>query len=82
VTRDEITEKLKTGIFHVTFTKLDGTVRTMPCTLSESLLPPASKTDALTQKKVRDISAEIMVVWCTDRAAWRSFRVANVMEIT
>ena len=81
MTREEITNLLKQGIKHVTFTKLDGTMRRMPCTLDESLLPPATKGDAISQARVREVSPEVMVVWCTDKAAWRSFRIANVKEI-
>ena len=82
MTRDEITAQLRQGRKLVTFSKIDGTIRKMPCTLAESLLPPATKADAVSQRKVREISPEVMVVWCTDRQAWRSFRVDNVLEIT
>lgn len=82
MTRDEITAMLRQGRKLVTFSKIDGTIRKMPCTLAESLLPPATKADAVSQRKVREISPEVMVVWCTDRQAWRSFRVDNVLEIT
>ena len=82
MTREEITHLLKQGIKHVTFTKLDGSIRHMPCTLAESLIPPATRADPASQKKVREISPDVMVVWCTDKSAWRSFRIANVVEIT
>lgn len=81
VDRAMLTEKLKRGICMVSFTKVDGTQRTMPCTLREDLLPPARADDPASQKKVRDISNAVMVVWCTDRGAWRSFRVENVTGI-
>lgn len=81
MTREEITAQLIQGRKVVTFTKIDGTIRHMPCTLAEALLPPATKADPASQKKVREISQEVMVVWCTDRQAWRSFRVDNVLEI-
>lgn len=79
--RAMLTEKLRRGICMVSFTKVDGTQRTMPCTLKEDLLPPASKSDPASQKRIREISDAVMVVWCTDRAAWRSFRVENVTGI-
>ena len=82
MTRDEITAQLRQGRKLVTFSKIDGTIRKMPCTLAESLLPPATKADPASQRKVREISPEVLVVWCTDRQAWRSFRVDNVLEIT
>lgn len=70
------------GVYNVTFTKVDGTERTMPCTLKEDILPPAKQEDPLSQKKVRAINDEVLVVYCTDKNEWRSFRVANVTSVT
>lgn len=81
MTRQELIEQLKTGIFDVTFTKLDGTERVMSCTLKASDLPAAKKDDPLTQKKVREINESVLVVYCTDKQAFRSFRVDNVKRI-
>lgn len=75
MTKIELAEHLRTGVFAVTFTKVDGTVRTMPCTLSESLLPARPVTETAAVK--RD-NPEVLSVWCTDRQEWRRFRVANV----
>ncbi len=81
LTKQELAEQLKSGVYTVTFTKLDGTERTMPCTLKEDLLPPAKQEDPLSQKKVRAVSDQVLVVYCTDKKEWRSFRVANVTDI-
>ena len=81
MTRDEITDKLRQGVYSVTFKKIDGTERTMPCTLREDMLPPAKKDEPLTQKRVRQINEDVLVVYCTDKQAFRSFRVANVINI-
>lgn len=75
MTKTELAEQLRTGVFAVTFTKVDGTSRTMPCTLSEALLPARPVTETATVK--RD-NPEVLSVWCTDKHEWRSFRVANV----
>ena len=37
--RQWLAELLKNGTYVVTFTKVDGTSRDMPCTLQENLLP-------------------------------------------
>jgi hypothetical protein len=50
-TKDELVKLLKEKVVEVTFTKLDGEDRVMPCTLIESYLPPAKKDDPVTQKK-------------------------------
>jgi|TARA_B110000503_G_C7002791_1_gene352244 Na+-translocating ferredoxin:NAD+ oxidoreductase RnfG subunit len=81
LTKQELTEQLMSGVYNVTFTKVDGTERTMPCTLKESILPPAKKEDPLSQKKVRAINDEVLVVYCTDKNEWRSFRLANVISV-
>ena len=81
ITKQELTETLKQGVYEVTFTKLNGEVRTMPCTLSTAIVPPAVKDDAISQTKVREVNEALMVAWCTDKKAWRSFRVANVTEV-
>jgi hypothetical protein len=81
LTKQELTEQLMSGVYNVTFTKVDGTERTMPCTLNEDILPPAKQEDPLSQKKVRAINDEVLVVYCTDKNEWRSFRVKSVISI-
>ena len=80
--RDEIVEMLKSNVCKVEFTKVNGDKRLMTCTLQESFLPPAKKDDPLTQKKVREINPEVVSVWDTNAKGWRSFRVANVIEMS
>lgn len=80
-TKEELMEMLKTSIVEVTFTKLNGDERIMPCTLSETVLPPATKEDLLTQKKVREISDKVVAVWATESKAFRSFRYDRVKSV-
>lgn len=79
--RRSLHEALTRSVCMVTFTKVDGTQRTMPCTLREDIIPPATKADAASQRRVREISDAVMVVYCTDKQAWRSFRVDNVTRV-
>jgi hypothetical protein len=81
MTRDEISALLREGVCEVTFTKVNGEQRVMPCTLNEGLLPPAKAEDPASQKKVREINQELVVAYCPDKREWRSFRVANVTDI-
>ena len=62
----------------ITFTKVDGTVRVMPCTLRSDLLPEAPILE--NSRRVRN-QDEVLSVWCTDKHEWRSFRVMNVTEV-
>lgn len=89
ITREQLSELLHSGECIVEFTKVDGTVRTMPCTLNEALLPapPVHVTntdnpvDFPVPKKEKKANPDIMSVWCLDKKEWRSFRIANVISV-
>ena len=80
-TRDELMETLRNEVVVVTFKKLNGDERTMPCTLIPDFLPPAKKDDAITQKKVREISDKVCAVWAVESKGFRSFRYDRVTKI-
>ena len=80
-TREELVNLLKRNIVEVTFTKLNGDERIMPCTLYEKMLPPATKEDPITQKKVREVSDKVIAVWATESKAFRSFRYDRVKSV-
>lgn len=69
---------LQNNLVEVTFTKVNGESRTMPCTLVADRLP----TVKVTEGKERKRSNESISVWCTDKNEWRSFRVDNVTNVT
>jgi hypothetical protein len=80
MTRLELVEKLSVGQWSVTFTKVDGTERTMPCTLDPAILPVVEITE---EKRVpRKINPDTMRVYVTDINEWRSFRIENVIDIS
>lgn len=62
----------------VTFTKVNGEVRTMPCTLKSELLPPRELKE---NHSTRVIDYKTLSVFCTDKNEWRSFRTANVTHV-
>ena len=88
ITRDQLSALLHTGECVVEFTKVDGTARAMPCTLSETLIPPTpvhktntdNPIDFPAPKKEKKHNPDIMSVWCLDKKEWRSFRIANVIS--
>lgn len=80
-TQEELYSLLKENVVEITFTKLNGDERVMPCTLIESFLPPAKKDDPLTQKKVREISEAVIPVWALESKAFRSFRYDRVKSV-
>ena len=74
----EIRSMLYHGVCEVTFTKVNGEERTMPCTLDSALLPPQPLKEF---HETRVYKPETLSVWCLDKMEWRSFRVANVQRI-
>lgn len=67
---------LARGIYDVTFTKVNGEIRTMPCTLDAKRLPPAPVKESTRERK-----EDVLSVWCVDKNEWRSFKVMQVTEV-
>lgn len=72
---------LTNGVYAITFTKVNGEVRTMPCTLKESMLPARVPVAESAEKKTRVPKVDNISVWCTDKNEWRSFKVMNVTQV-
>lgn len=81
MTKEEIVSMLQAGICEVTFTKVNGEIRQMPCTLKSELLPAVTVTESV-ESKTRRVNPENLSVWCTDKNEWRSFRISNVQKVT
>lgn len=79
--RQTILEQLNNDVFNVTFTKLDGTDRTMRVTLRKDIIPSPKAEDPASQTKVRKINENVIVAWCVDKSEWRSFRVNSVKSL-
>lgn len=69
---------LHTGVYEITFTKVDGTERIMPCTLKPDALPAQALNE---HHQTRVYKPEALSVWCVDRQEWRSFRVMNITSV-
>ena len=59
----------------VTFTKVNGETRVMPCTLKEDFIPKQER------KGIKKPNDAVVSVWCLDKREWRSFRVDNVVDL-
>lgn len=81
MTHSDYLTNLKRGIFEVSFNKVNGDQRVMTCTLNENVVPPATKTEPITQTKIREINENVVSVWDVKASGWRSFRVANVTDV-
>ena len=80
-TRTELLNLLTESVLEVTFNKLDGDERIMQCTLRADMLPSATKTDALSQTKVRNLEEKTVVVWDINANGWRSFRYDRLKKV-
>lgn len=79
IKRQDILELLSNNHCMVTFTKVDGSLREMPCTLQAHRLPPQKVTES---KKPRPVNEAVVSAFCTDKGEWRSFRIDNVVSVT
>jgi hypothetical protein len=68
---------LKSGTYSVKFTKVDGSERTLRCTLRSDILPPAPVTEGTKRKS----SPELISVWDTENSGWRSFKISNIISV-
>jgi hypothetical protein len=77
-TYDSIYNSLKNGVISVTFTKVDGTNRTMRCTLQDDHLPEQfrGKGTILTE------GANVIRVFDLDINEWRSFKIDSVKNLS
>jgi hypothetical protein len=78
---------LAQGVYDVTFTKVNGETRVMPCTLDPRRLPPAPVHESNTNNpidfpKVKKQNPENLSVWCVDKNEWRSFKIMNVTGVS
>jgi hypothetical protein len=80
VLRREMIDALKQGVVKVIFTKVDGTQRTMRCSLNEAHLPPKPEPDPskpLPSKPKRPPTN--IVVFDVEKSEWRSFNLGSVV---
>ena len=72
----KVRTRMREGIVKFYFVKIDGTVREAYGTLCERLIPVHS--DGQGRKK----NDTVQVYWDTEREAFRSFKKANLVEIS
>ena len=77
-TKNEIREAARQDFIRVKFTKKDGTLRNMKCTLLEEYLPKNLMSD--TEVVTKD-NPDVLAVWDVEFHGWRSFRIDSVIEM-
>jgi hypothetical protein len=80
IEKEYITEIITAGPVDVTFTKKDGTVRLLKCTLSPALLPTKTVDDeSVIPVKVRKVSENSLAVYDLINTSWKSFRWDSII---
>ena len=80
-TREDLKMLLQQNVVVVDFNKISGDKRVMTCTLREDMKPRATKTDTMSQKKVREMSDAVVNVWDVNAKGWRSFRYDRINAV-
>mgnify|MGYP003353779930 FL=1 len=82
--KHELKEMLVNGVVTVTFVKIDGTERTMKCTLLPEYMPAtvAQGQQLLTEASPKTDNPNTISVWDIESQGWRSFRIDSVTTIT
>jgi len=80
-TKADLKKLLEQNVLTVDFNKISGDKRVMTCTLREDMKPPATKTDTMSQKKVREVSDAVVSVWDVNAKGWRSFRYDRINAV-
>jgi len=73
----ELKAALHAGPVVVTFTKVDGTERTMRCTLQEGVVVPHEKKT----ERVKEAKENLVAVWDLEKSAWRSFKFDAIKTV-
>lgn len=76
----DLLTRLQNGVVTVVFEKLDGTERTMHCTLQHSFLPEEYRNKPTTM--LTEQAPLTMNVWDVDASGWRSFQLARVKSVS
>ena len=89
VIRDWVRSLLQKGTITVTFTKADGTLRDMRCTLDGALIPQAQQPGQPTidgivreSKQRKDPDPHSLRVFDLEKGKWRSFRFDRLQKVT
>ena len=77
---DKIIDQLRSNVLQVTFSKVDGEERVMPCTLLTDYMPELSESK-VNQVDNYSVNKSVIRAFAIDKQAWRSFRVENVRAI-
>lgn len=81
MTKEELQEKLRNGIYTVTFTKANGEERVMPCTLLEDAIPVDQRPKGTGTKELSEKQKQNLSVYAIESNGWRSFKLESVKSV-
>lgn len=73
-----VKDALHRGVVVVSFTKANGEMREMRCTLRADMIPATPVVEGKTAKKE---NPDVQAVWDLEKEAWRSFRFDSLQTI-
>ena len=80
--KHELKEVLQNGVVTVVFTKVDGSERTMKCTLIPEYMPAnVAQGQQLLTENAKPENPNTISVWDIESNGWRSFRVDSIKQI-
>ena len=78
ILKENTIAKLVKGEVIVTFNKINGDKRVMTCTLQEGVVPEATKTDTISQKKVQKINEDNIIILDTrEKSDFKKGHISN-----
>ncbi len=77
---DSIVSQLRDNVLQVTFSKVNGEERIMPCTLQSDYMPDLSESKVACVDEF-SVNKSVVRAFAIDKQSWRSFRVDNVKAI-
>ena len=80
LSKTELKENLSKCFASISFTKADGSIREMLCTLMSDHLPK-QMIDENVRHVPRQENDDVLAVWDCDKQAWRSFRLDSINKI-
>lgn len=76
MSKELIRSTLRSNICKVKFTKTNGEIRDMVCTLKEDVaIPHEKKTE-----RIKEVNDDVLAVWDCEKDSWRSFRFDSIIE--
>lgn len=88
ISKEFLLNRLKQSMCMIKFTKVDGSLRNMLCTLNEQHLPPlnnhiiaAKELSENVNVKPKVQNLDIIIVYDLEKKAWRTIRLDSIIAI-